>query len=264
VVWHLPFEPVIKSVETPISFHEVSLHGVTCKKQSDHRDNAGGGHHARSEWLILVGGFVVALCALLLFVWLAEEMGEGDTLRFDSVVRADIHAHASARLTSIMKLVTLLGSGPAIIALTMVTLVLCYRLGQLHYAKLLAAALGGGLALELSLKLAFHRPRPVPFFDIVPPTSYSFPSGHALESLCFFSALAIIVSDEATVRNATTAWIGAILLTLLIGFSRVYLGVHYPSDVVAGYAVGIVWMITVYLVHKVHRDNIRQEQTTYP
>jgi undecaprenyl-diphosphatase len=251
-------EAVTESVQTPTSFHEVvSLHSVTGRKQGDHRDNAECDHHARSEWLILVGGFAVALCALLLFVWLAQEVGEGETVRFDSIVRADIHAHASTRLTSIMKLVTLLGSGPAIIALTLVTLVLCYRLGQLHHAKLLAASLGGGLALELSLKLAFHRPRPVPFFDIVPPTSYSFPSGHALESFCFFSALAIIASDGETVRNAITAWTGAILLTLLIGFSRVYLGVHYPSDVVAGYTVGIFWMITVYVVHKVHRDNIR-------
>lgn len=210
--------------------------------------------------MILLAGFALALCALLLFAWLAEQVDRGDTLRFDSIVRSDIHTHASAPLTSFMKFVTQLGSGPSMILLTTLTLVLCYALGRVHYAKLLAAAMVGGLALELALKLAFHRARPVPFFDIVPPASYSFPSGHALESFCFFSALAIILSDRATFKKAAAAWTCAIILTSLIGFSRIYLGVHYPSDVVAGYTVGVLWMLTVYLVQKAHRDNIRQER----
>jgi undecaprenyl-diphosphatase len=229
--------------------------------QSVHRDTPPGHRHARSERLLLIAGFLLALFSLLLFAWLAQQVGQDDTVRFDFAVRSAIHAHASAPLTSLMKFVTLLGSGPAMILLTTITLVLCYTRGQLHYAKLLAAAMGGALALELGLKLAFHRARPVPFFDIVPPASYSFPSGHALESFCFFSALAILLSDGATFTQAAAAWTAAMVLTSLIGFSRVYLGVHYPSDVVAGYSVGVLWMMTVYLVHKVHRDNIRQERT---
>ena len=229
--------------------------------QGVHRDTAEGHRHARSERLILIAGFALALCALFLFAWLAEQVGKGETVRFDSVVRSEIHIHASAPLTSFMKFVTLLGSGPSMIFLTAMTVALCYWLGRVHYAKLLAVAMLGGLTLELALKLAFHRPRPVPFFDIVPPASYSFPSGHALESFCFFSAVAILLSDGATFKNAAAAWTCAMIFTSLIGFSRIYLGVHYPSDVVAGYTVGILWMMTVYLVQKVHRRNIREERS---
>jgi hypothetical protein len=93
----------------------------------------------------------------------------------------------------------------------------------------------GALVLDLSLKYAFHRPRPVPFF-VPAPYTYSFPSGHSLFSFCFYGVLAGLLTRRIRSRRwRVLIWTLAALLVATIGLSRVYLGVHYPSDVIAGY-----------------------------
>jgi undecaprenyl-diphosphatase len=99
--------------------------------------------------------------------------------------------------------------------------------------------MAGAVALENGLKYAFHRARPEPFFAMAPET-YSFPSGHALFSTCFYGALAGLLA--ANVKGASlraAIWVAAGMLVLAIGLSRVYLGVHYPTDVIGGYLVAI-------------------------
>jgi undecaprenyl-diphosphatase len=114
------------------------------------------------------------------------------------------------------------------------------------------AALGGEL-LDQILKFFFQRPRPEAFFG-VSPENYSFPSGHALESLCFYLVLAEIFLDkEWPRRRRFITRAAAVILAGLIGFSRVYLGVHYPTDVLAGYAAAIVWLTVLWSVYKVRR-----------
>ena len=96
--------------------------------------------------------------------------------------------------------------------------------------------------LELTLKYAFHRPRPAPFFGAVPHT-YSFPSGHSLMSFCIYGVLAGLLSHR--IRSAAVrimVWILAAALVAAIGVSRIYLGMHYPSDVIAGYLAAAVWV----------------------
>lgn len=105
-------------------------------------------------------------------------------------------------------------------------------------------ALAGSLALEVGLKQLFHRARPEPYFNTPLPASYSFPSGHAIYAICLYGMLAALVSPRAGTRAAKmTIWITCSLIILLIGVSRIYLGVHYPSDVIAGYASALVWVI---------------------
>jgi undecaprenyl-diphosphatase len=100
----------------------------------------------------------------------------------------------------------------------------------------------GMAVLDITLKLAFLRPRPVAYFGTAP-TTYSFPSGHAMGSFCFYGVLAAILAARAKSRRTKWCiWAGAALLIGMIGFSRVYLGVHYPSDVIAGYCAGAVWV----------------------
>jgi undecaprenyl-diphosphatase len=90
------------------------------------------------------------------------------------------------------------------------------------------------------------RDRPSPFFDTPLPSSYSFPSGHALCSLCFYGSLAWIYAAHVRSKLAQASmWLLSALLIFLIGLSRVYLGVHYPSDVLAGYAAAFVWFSAV-------------------
>jgi len=232
------------------------------KTAAAHRESAAGQRHARSERLIAILGFVSAVGALLFFAWIAEEMLEGDTAQFDSQVTSVVHAHSTDRLTTIMRSLTFFGSSVVMTPLSILTLAVCYIKREFHALKMLAADFAGALVLEAVLKSAFHRARPVPFFDIPTPTSYSFPSGHALFSFCFFAGLAVVISPRlARPMAKITVWFAALLLIFGIGFSRIYLGVHYPSDVLAGYAAGFVWMATLNFVHQLHRRNVKREWT---
>jgi undecaprenyl-diphosphatase len=122
----------------------------------------------------------------------------------------------------------------------------------------------GVAALDVALKLAFHRPRPVAFFGAAPST-YSFPSGHALGSFCFYGMLAAIVSARVRRQDAKFfVWMAAVLLVGMIGFSRIYLGVHYPSDVIAGYCAAVVWVGAVGLLERALRTGEKEELERLP
>ncbi len=113
--------------------------------------------------------------------------------------------------------------------------------------------------LILTLKYGFHRQRPTAFFG-VDPTSYSFPSGHSLASFCFYLVLAGLLGSR--VRSSglrITIWIVATLLVAAIGLSRIYLGVHYPSDVIGGYLAAAVWVTTLLAV-----DHMRGRRRSQP
>jgi undecaprenyl-diphosphatase len=113
-------------------------------------------------------------------------------------------------------------------------------------AGMLAIVMVGTWVLNDSLKEAFQRARPDPFFGILPPHNYSFPSGHALFSFCFFGFLAAIFIPQLKSRSQRfAAWTLVAIIIVLVGFSRVYLGVHYPTDVVGGWLVGLAWLSAV-------------------
>jgi membrane-associated phospholipid phosphatase len=225
-----------------------------------HRKGAMGERHARSERIVLAFGLVIALGALLMFGWIAEEMLEGDTARFDGQVRSAIHAHSTPEVTAVMKALTVFGSSVVMAPLSLVVLVLCYTRRAFHALQTLLATFVGALLLELILKPAFHRPRPLPFFDLSRPASFSFPSGHALYSFCFFAGIAVVLYPTLTRMGSRVAlWLVAGVMVFGIGFSRVYLGVHYPSDVLAGYAAGAVWIATLWLTNELHHKHLQQE-----
>jgi undecaprenyl-diphosphatase len=195
---------------------------------------------------MLLAGLVLAACALVLFSWLAEEVFEGDTQLFDEHARALVNAHAGPALTAAMRGVTYLGSTIFVLALCLCAVIVFYLLKWRRAAVLLLITMAGAFVLNDVLKATFQRARPEPFFGILAPKSYSFPSGHSLLSFCLFGTLAAIIHRRT--RNAPVrivVWIVAALLVALVGFSRVYLGVHYPSDVLAGYLAATVWVLAV-------------------
>jgi undecaprenyl-diphosphatase len=199
----------------------------------------------------LLVSLVCAVISLVLFARLAEEMLEGDTRQFDTVIRQFVHSHASVRLTAVMRFVTTLGS-PLIVSIT--TAAGSFALwvaGQRRKSLFIAITVIGGSLLMWVLKLSFHRERPQPFFDTQLPTSYSFPSGHALLSFCLCGAGAALLSADQKNRWARIAiWTVAVVLVVAIGFSRIYLGVHYPSDVLAGYLGALVWILGVGIAYR--------------
>lgn len=197
-----------------------------------------------------------AILGLFLFAWIADEMREGDTASFDLAVRAWVHHFASPSMTRAMTVISLLGYNILILELV-VALAVFLLLRWRRAAAWLAVTMAGALALNLALKYSFHRPRPEPFFGVAPP-SYSFPSGHALCAFCFYAVLAgLIAARINSVAMRVMIWIAAAVLVIAIGLSRIYLGMHYPSDVLAGYLAAAVWVSAVIVLDRV-RGNRRK------
>jgi undecaprenyl-diphosphatase len=195
---------------------------------------------------ILFFGLMIAVGALFFFAWLADEVLEGGTQAMDETVRIFVHGFASQPLTLLMNFVTVLGSTLFLSTVFVCVFIIFIRKNRKRPAILITMTMAGAVILNFVLKVSFARARPVPFFDTPLPSSYSFPSGHALFALCFYGALAWIFASM--IRKhwlKSLIWVAAVFLVLLIGISRIYLGVHYPSDVIAGYAASIVWVITI-------------------
>jgi undecaprenyl-diphosphatase len=170
-------------------------------------------------------------------------------LAFDLAVRNAIHQHASPPLTNAMLTMSFIGEPYIILPLVALACVLFWRAGHGRRARLLLIAMGGEVILEQTIKAMVHRPRPEPFFHYPLPTSYSFPSGHAFASTVFFGTLAALISPLLPSGwQRILLWLGAVSMAAAIGFSRIYLGVHYPSDVIAGYLGGLAWLCTLAVV----------------
>lgn len=199
--------------------------------------------------LSLLLGLGTAVGALIFFGWLADEALEGDARAFDDATRAAVHQLASPMLTATMRGLSFVGST---IALTIATIFVVVRFAMRKWKReaiLFALTMMGAGLLNITLKLAFKRPRPAPFFNLSPPESYSFPSGHSLTSAVFFGALAAILTARIQSRQVRAAiWIVSTVMFLLIGLSRIYLGVHYTTDVIAGFAAALIWILVVRFV----------------
>jgi undecaprenyl-diphosphatase len=199
--------------------------------------------------LSLLLGLTAAIAMLIFFGWLADEALEGETRHFDEATRAAVHQLASPLLTTIRRGVSFLGST---LALAIGTTIIVVRFAMLKWgreAKLFAITMIGAGLLNITLKLAFKRPRPVPFFNLTAPETYSFPSGHSLTSAVFFGALAAMLTTRVKSRRVRViVWVVCTLMFVLIGFSRIYLGVHHTTDVIAGFAAALIWILVVRFV----------------
>jgi undecaprenyl-diphosphatase len=189
---------------------------------------------------------LVTVLALILFVWLAREVTRGDAMRLDTPIREAVHARSSPPLTAMMRGVSLIGSE---VVLVPIGVILVWRLvaaKRRRAAVVFGVAALGAEALDQIMKLLFYRPRPEPFFGLASPITHSFPSGHAMVSCCFFGVLAMILAAREPSRaRRISIFAAAAILVALMGFSRVYLGFHYPTDVLAGYAAAVVWLAVV-------------------
>ena len=213
--------------------------------------------------LSLLLGLIAAIGTIVFFGWLTSEVLEGETRDFDEATRAAVHQLASPAMTTLMRGISLLGS---MLFLTFATAAVIIWFAVRKWgreAKLFAITMAGAPLMNVTLKLAFKRPRPIPFFDLFPPESYSFPSGHALTSCCFFGAFAAILGARITSRRLRIViWIVCTSMFLLIGLSRIYLGVHYTTDVIAGFAAALIWILVVRFVEmQLRRRRRRREES---
>ena len=198
----------------------------------------------------VVTSLTVAVLSLFLFAWIGDGVAHDRTAGFDLAIRNQVHGFASPGLTKAMIAISFLG-GDGLTAAAILSVIAFLSLHWRREALWMVVTILGALVLDLSLKYAFHRPRPVPFFVPVPYT-YSFPSGHSLFSLCFYGVLAGLLTRR--IRSGmlrVLIWTLAALLVAAIGLSRVYLGVHYPSDVIAGYLAASLWVSTLVALDRV-------------
>ena len=200
----------------------------------------------------IVASLAVAVLALFLFAWLGSEVLAGDTLRFDQAIRSWVHQFASTGMTRAMHAISLLGYEILLVEVAIAFMVFA-KLRWKRAALWLAIAMIGSVLLDLALKYAYHRVRPEAFFGS-PAKYYSFPSGHALSSLCFYGVMAGLLSARTkSLWLRVAIWVIAGALVVAIGISRIYLGVHYPSDVLAGYLAATVWVGAVIVFDHVRK-----------
>jgi undecaprenyl-diphosphatase len=190
------------------------------------------------------------------FLKLAEEVLEGETRAVDewavAVLRrpdAPEWPRGPGWLVEAARDITALG-GPAVLLLaTFAVAVYLVLLRQYRGAALVLLLVIGGGVLCGALKMLFARPRPAVPSHVVVATSASFPSGHAKLSAVVYLSLAAFLAHTARKMRVKAFFLGAgALLTFLVGVSRVYLGVHFPTDVLAGWLAGLVWAATCWLV----------------
>jgi len=199
--------------------------------------------------LSLVLGIIGAIGSLLFFAWITTQVLEGETKHFDDVTRAAVHQFATPTLTATMRGISFVGSSLFLTIASIGMFIWMMSRGWKRDAWLLGLTMIGAGILNTTLKLSFRRPRPMPFFDLLPPESFSFPSGHSLASFCFFGALASILTARITnTKLNLMTWILSGTLVLAIGMSRIYLGVHYTTDVLAGFAAALIWIAVIRFV----------------
>jgi undecaprenyl-diphosphatase len=210
------------------------------------RARAGGGSSLppRSRLLLILGGFIALFACLLVFGAIAEDVHEQEANALDALLTPLLHSLSTPTLDAVMNAFTDLGATMVVLPLLVVALVLLAWRRHRAEALFLLVAMVGSVVLNESLKLIFHRPRPQLSWSQVQP-EYSFPSGHAMNSLVFYVALALIIGVLWGRRAGLASMVLAIVLALLIGTSRIYLGYHYFTDVSGGFLAGAAWLVIV-------------------
>ncbi|MES2631055.1 MAG: phosphatase PAP2 family protein [Patescibacteria group bacterium] len=183
--------------------------------------------------------------SLLAFAVLALSVANGFTVQADQAILQWINQFSSPALDTFFVAFTQLGG---VIVVTLVTLIIFgYLLYKKQYPKavLIAAGVGGVSLLNFILKSVFERSRPDLWTWIITETNYSFPSGHSAASAALAMSIVIILWNT---KWRSTAIIAGAVYVFIIGLSRMYLGVHFPSDVIGGWLLATTWMMTVTLM----------------
>jgi undecaprenyl-diphosphatase len=200
-------------------------------------------------------GLLASAATLILLTEAHDEIIEPQTQGVDLTLLNQTHTFASPAATTFMQAITMLGSAQALALVILVSAaILVFRRTGVEALGLIAASAGAGL-LDAILKLWFHRQRPSVEWALARESTFSFPSGHAMLSLVVYGMVLYLILRLSHSRLLdVAASLIALPLILGIGVSRVYLGVHYPSDILAGYLAGAIWLLAVIIsLEALHR-----------
>ena len=183
------------------------------------------------------------LFILSIVIWLCTEVWEKEAFSFDRSLLLWIHQFANPQLNGLMLLITALGDPGMVITVFISTI--AWLVMKRRYTDVIrfTIACAGGVVINQVMKLFFAKPRPELWTRLISETSFSFPSGHAVGSMVVYGFIGYIFAREFPLYQKYI-YTAASILIIAIGFSRLYLGVHYPTDIIAGYGVGILWLIT--------------------
>ena len=194
--------------------------------------------------LHLVAGVIIFATMTLLLAAISEDTINREPLTVaDAQLSTWLHAHSSPLLTSAMFVATSFGSTATVSFIAVAFgLYLIWR-RRFYWLAALASSVLGGTLLNKLLKYAFHRPRPFFSDPLLTLTSYSFPSGHTMAATVLYGAIAayLLTTTSDWRRRALIIFLASFLI-LLVGFSRIYLGAHYLSDVLGAMAEGLAWL----------------------
>ena len=188
----------------------------------------------------VLGLFLCVLIPLILFGMLAEAVHDKQPFSFDQPIMEALHARSTPLFDAIMLGASMAASAYGLLTFNLAILGYCLWRRKMHAATFWVLATGGGLLLNLLTKAFFERTRPSFWVSIAPETSFSFPSGHAMCSMATAAALVVLFRRSQWRAHVTAI---AVFCVLMVGVSRPYLGVHYPSDILAGWTAALAWVV---------------------
>lgn len=203
--------------------------------------------------------FVGLLLPLWGFAELADDVHEREPFPFDEPILRFAHALAGEGIDRLAMFFSAVGYGYGVVPFDVVLILWLALRRRMREGVFAAVAILGSALLNLTTKQLFARDRPSLWASIAPETTFSFPSGHAMGSATLASVL-LLLAWHTSWRWPVTAI--AVTLVLLVGFSRVYLGVHYPSDILAGWTAASVWTVAIYVL--VYRNGVRPWRGSVP
>ncbi|HEY4756346.1 MAG TPA: phosphatase PAP2 family protein [Ignavibacteriaceae bacterium] len=228
--------------------------------------------YSSREIRILLNLFIL-VTALLVFTYVAKEVVSGESKGFDEMtlnyLRHDgkIMEDEQTWLTGMMIDITALGGTTIIFMITAAVVFYLLIQKQYEFMWLILIATIGGAILSFGLKELFARERPPLIYHLLTVKSLSFPSGHAMmSSVVYLTQGALLAKVQSNKNLRVYILLVAIILVFLIGISRIYFGVHYPTDVLAGWSVGLAWASFCWLAvkylqkRKVQKSKIEYQQ----
>jgi undecaprenyl-diphosphatase len=206
----------------------------------------------------------LSFLSLIFFVFVAYIFGIHRSTKFDNAVISIIQGLESPLLTLIMKFFTFIGSTKVVVFLALCSIFFLYKV--LHHRLeliLFVVILGGNGILNYILKVSFHKPRPS-LHRLIQETGYSFPSGHSMSAFALYATLAFLLWKHIPTWTGRSWTISlCIIMILMIGISRIYLGVHYPSDVIGAYFASGFWFALSVWLFQWYKEFSSSEKNSY-
>ncbi|GGG58283.1 phosphatase PAP2 family protein [Paenibacillus radicis (ex Gao et al. 2016)] len=201
---------------------------------------------------VFTASFIISLIGAIGFALIAVLIGKNNIEWFDSQIITFVQHWESPWLTSVMKGFSLIGAGTLNVIITILIMIMLYFVFKHRWELLfLIGVIVGSALLNVVLKAIFHRARPT-LHRLADATGYSFPSGHSMAAFALYGVLCFLLWKHArTALTRTLLIVGGIVMIAAIGISRIYLGVHYPSDVIGGYLASGTWLaVTIWFYQR--------------